>query len=192
VLGSGRSSRLYQRVREGKNLILGSSILDTTGHDPGYLVVEFAAEPAKADAALAEVMAQILRFQVEPPSAAELERALGMHQGKHCTPRNDGRAGVDPQAHYAARDYQLASTTLERLARVDAARVQDVASYLNLSEPRCTCTPERTARSRPQRRSATSCVRRWRGVGASSRDNGNCAPSVLPVGSGTGRGCRRG
>jgi zinc protease len=194
VLGSGRSSRLYLRVREGKDLILSSSILDTTGREPGYLVVEFAAETAKADAALAEVMAQILRFQVEPPSATELERTLRMHQGEtlHTLETMEGQASI--LGHYALLgDYRLAGTYLERLVRVDAARVQDAARrYLNLEQATVYVHAPEGARPEPPApatlydRLRTSVAGALAPLGHGS--NGNCAPNVLPVGSGTGRG----
>ncbi len=136
VLGSGRASRLYQRVREEKGLILGSAVLETTGHEPGYLVVEFTAEVEKQDAALEEVMKEILRFQAEPATPEELERMIRTLRADtlHALETMEGQASM--LGHYALLgDYKLAGTYLDRMAKVTPLRVQEVARrYLNLEQ----------------------------------------------------------
>jgi zinc protease len=51
ILGDGRSSRLYRRVREQAGLAYGVSAFSYTPGDPGLLGIDATVEPAKRDAA---------------------------------------------------------------------------------------------------------------------------------------------
>ncbi len=136
ILAAGRSSRLYNRVREEQDLILNSHLLESSGREPGYLAVEFTAEPEKTDAALEAVMTQIVRFQVETATAAELERTMSAVRSDtlYTLETMEGQAAM--LGHYALLgDYRLAGTYLERMSRVTPARVQEAARrYLNLEQ----------------------------------------------------------
>lgn len=127
ILGTGRSSRLYREVRE-RGLILGSSVLETTGRDPGYLVVEFTAEPAKAQAALVAVMDQIRRFIGEPVSAQELARTRRavVRDTLSTLESVEGQASI--LGHYALLgDYRLADGYVDRISAVTPAAIRDAA-----------------------------------------------------------------
>src|SRR5205085_6872146 len=50
ILGDGRSSRLYRRVREEAGLAFGVSAFSYTPGDPGLLGIDATVEPAKRDA----------------------------------------------------------------------------------------------------------------------------------------------
>ena len=136
ILATGRSSRLYRKVREEQGLILSARVLETTGAEPGYLAVELTAEVDKADDALAAVTAEILRFQREPVSPGELERVLrSVESGTfHALETMEGQAGM--LGHYALLgDYRWAGTYLERVAAVTAERIREVAAkYLSLEK----------------------------------------------------------
>ncbi len=136
ILGSGRSGRLYRRVREDQDLILGSAVLDTTGREPGYLVVEFTAEVEKTGDALAAVFSEILRFQAEPATGAELARTLRTLRSDtlHTLETMEGQASM--LGHFALLgDYKLAGGYLDRLSRVSPDRIQETARrYLNLEQ----------------------------------------------------------
>src|SRR5438270_7388640 len=56
ILGDGRSSRLYQRVREEAGLAYGVSAFSYTPGDPGLLGIDATVEPAKRDAATGLVL----------------------------------------------------------------------------------------------------------------------------------------
>src|SRR5258708_30152809 len=51
ILGEGRSSRLYRRVREESGLAFGVSAFSYTPGDPGLLGVDATVDPKKRDAA---------------------------------------------------------------------------------------------------------------------------------------------
>jgi zinc protease len=193
VLAAGRSSRLYTRVREEQDLILDSHLLESSGREPGYLAVEFTAEPEKTDAALEAVMTQILRFQVETATAAELERTMSTVRSDtlYTLETMEGQAAM--LGHYALLgDYKLAGTYLERMSRVTPARVQEAARrYLNLEQ--ATVYIHAPAGKRPNPPSPQALYDRLREAVAPSlrlpaqKANGVTAESKVPQASGTRR-----
>jgi zinc protease len=136
ILATGRSSRLYRKVREEEGLILSSQVMDATGRDPGYMVLEFTAEPEKRDHALTSVMTEILRFQREPVTDAEIERTLQSVRNDTLYTLETMEGQAQMLGHYALLgDYRLAGSYLERLARVSPKAIQDVArKYLRLEQ----------------------------------------------------------
>jgi len=136
VLGSGRASRLYQRVRERAGLILGCSVLETTGREPGYLVIEFSAEPEKVDDALDAVFAEIAGFRSEPATPDELARTVRSVQKDTLSTLETMEGQAQMLGHYALLgNYALAAGYLERLARVTPeATEQAAARYLTLEK----------------------------------------------------------
>ena len=136
ILATGRSSRLYRKVREEDGLILSSQVMDTTGGEPGYMVVEFTAEPEKRDLALASVMTEILRFQREPVAEAEIERTLRSVRNDTLYTLETMEGQAQMLGHYALLgDYRLAGSYLERLVRVSPQAIQAVArKYLRLEQ----------------------------------------------------------
>lgn len=74
VLGSGRSSRLYQSVKDQQKLVLEVAAFNYTPMDPGYLAVSAAVEPANVEAARGAILAVLESAKVEPPTPDELAR----------------------------------------------------------------------------------------------------------------------
>ena len=128
ILASGRTSRLYRRVREEQNLIYGASVMQVTGRDPGYLVFEFTCDPAKTDAALEAVLAETLAFREEPVTAEELDRTLHSVRADTVATLETMEGQASMLGHYALLgDYRLAGTYLDRIAGVDAGRIRAAA-----------------------------------------------------------------
>ena len=136
ILASGRSSRLYRRVREEQGLILSSQVMETTGVEPGYLVVEFEAEPEKAKEALAAVATEILRFRSEPVTDDEIERTLRSVRSDTLYTLETMEGQAQMLGHYALLgDYRLAGRQLDRLASVSFRRIQEAARrFLSLEQ----------------------------------------------------------
>lgn len=136
ILATGRSSRLYRKVREEEGLILSSQVMDATGGEPGYIVVEFTTEPDKRDLALTSVMTEILRFQREPVTDAEIERTLRSVRNDTLYTLETMEGQAQMLGHYALLgDYRLAGSYLERLVRVSPQAIQAVArKYLRLEQ----------------------------------------------------------
>jgi zinc protease len=136
VLASGRSSRLYRRVREEKGLILDTGTMEATGRDPGYMMVEFTAEPEKVQEALLATLEEILRFQDEPVTASELERTLRAVRSQTLSAMETMEGQAQMLGHYAVLgDHALAGAYLERLSRVTPQRVREAArKHLTLEQ----------------------------------------------------------
>ena len=79
VLGDGRSSRLYQRVREQKRLAHSISAFSYVPSEPGLFGVDVTADPDKreaAEAAALEIIAEISRDGISAPELAKAKRVI--------------------------------------------------------------------------------------------------------------------
>lgn len=128
ILGVGRSSRLYRRVREQRSLVQSISLLNVGGFDPGYLVIDFTTEPDRAVDALAAIFEEMARLMHEPVEAAELDRTRNMVRSDFVF----GLETVEGQAsilgHYATLgELSRAADYPDRIARVTAGDVQAAA-----------------------------------------------------------------
>ncbi len=83
VLGDGRSSRLYQRVREQKRLAHFISAFSYVPAEPGLFGVDVTADPDKreaAEAAALEIIAEISRDGISAPELAKAKRVILSNQ----------------------------------------------------------------------------------------------------------------
>ena len=83
VLGEGRSSRLYQRVREQKRLAHYISAFSYVPSEPGLFGVDATTDPDKreaAEAAALEIIAEISRDGISAPELAKAKRVLLSNQ----------------------------------------------------------------------------------------------------------------
>ena len=83
ILGEGRSSRLYRKVRDESGLAYGVSAFSYTPGDPGLLGVDATVEPAKRDA-VQQLMLQIIEeVKQAGVTADELVKAKKMSLSHH-------------------------------------------------------------------------------------------------------------
>ena len=79
ILGDGRSSRLYRRVREEAGLVFGISAFSYTPGDPGLLGIDATLEPenrVEAERLILEIIAEIAAKQASrPPSWPRRKRS---------------------------------------------------------------------------------------------------------------------
>jgi zinc protease len=91
ILGDGRSSRLYRRVREEAGLAYGISAFSYTPGDPGLLGIDAMVEPAKRDAAQDLILKIIDEIKTAGVTSEELAKAkkisLSHHLGSLTTMR---------------------------------------------------------------------------------------------------------
>ena len=83
VLGDGRSSRLYQRVREQKRLAHSISAFSYVPAEPGLFGVDLTADPDQreaAEAAALEIIAEISRDGISAPELAKAKRVILSNQ----------------------------------------------------------------------------------------------------------------
>jgi zinc protease len=134
VLGAGRSSRLYQSVKERAGLVdfIGASV--ESFRDIGILTVSAENDPAHSRAVVRAIQSEIERLRYEPPSTAEIERARAAIDFRYHQGRSEvlGRSSI--LAYYEALGgYALAEEAVRRLSEVTAEDVRRVAStYLSL------------------------------------------------------------
>jgi zinc protease len=130
ILGEGRSSRLYRRVREEAALVYGISAYSYTPGDPGLLGVEATTEPEKREATeqlILEIVAEIAESGVTAEELAKAKKiSLSHHLSSLTTMRGQasdlGSNWLLTRNLNFTRDYLNAvqQTTSEDLQRVAA------------------------------------------------------------------------
>jgi len=83
ILGEGRSSRLYRRVREEAGLAFGVSAFSYTPGDPGLFGVDATVDPKKRDAAEKLILQMIAEVKQAGVTADELMKAKKMSLSNH-------------------------------------------------------------------------------------------------------------
>jgi zinc protease len=83
ILGEGRSSRLYRRVREESGLAFGVSAFSYTPGDPGLLGVDATVDPKKRDATEQLILQIIAEVKEAGVTADELMKAKKMSLSHH-------------------------------------------------------------------------------------------------------------
>ena len=135
LLGAGRSSRLYQAVKEQAGLVdmIGASL--ESFRDIGILTLATEGDPKHHRAAALAIQAEVERLRREPPAHAEMERARAAIEFRHHQSRAEvlGRSTI--LAYYEAiGGYHLADEMVARLNKVNPDDVQRVArEYMTLA-----------------------------------------------------------
>jgi zinc protease len=130
ILGDGRSSRLYQRVREKAGLAYGISAFSYTPGDPGLLGIDAMTEPAKRDATQDLILTIIDEIKNAGITSEELAKAkkisLSHHLGSLTTMR--GQASDLGSNWFLTRNLNFTRDYLaavQRIAPEDIRRVTE-------------------------------------------------------------------
>ena len=83
ILGEGRSSRLYRRIRDELGLAYTVSAFSYTPGDPGLLGLDATVEPARRDAVQQEMLKMIEEVKQAGVTAEELAKARKMSLSHH-------------------------------------------------------------------------------------------------------------
>ncbi|WP_456433324.1 M16 family metallopeptidase [Thermosulfuriphilus sp.] len=129
ILGSGRSSRLYQKIREKQGLVSGIGAYSFTPLGPGLFRISARLEPDNLEAALKAILTEVYRLKYSPPLPEELARAKTKVESdfiyiKELMEGEARRLGVfqtilgDPQAE---------ATYLKAVRSVTAEMIQELA-----------------------------------------------------------------
>jgi zinc protease len=125
ILGDGRSSRLYRRVREEAGLAFGVSAFSYTPGDPGLLGIDATVEPAKREATQELVLKILEEIKQEGVTSGELAKAkkisLSHHLGSLTTMR--GQASDLGSNWFLTRNLNF---TREYLAAVQKITPDDI------------------------------------------------------------------
>ena len=130
ILGDGRSSRLYRRVREEAGLVFGISAFSYTPGDPGLLGIDATLNPEHRGEAERLILQIIAELGEQGVTAEELEKAkkisLGHSLGSLTTMR--GQASDLGSNWFVTRNLNFTRDYLEAVQKVSLAEIQRVAA----------------------------------------------------------------
>src|SRR5213596_1974801 len=133
ILGDGRSSRLYRRVREEAGLAFGISAFSYTPGDPGLFGIDATLDPKKREAAEQLALQIVAEVKHTGVTADELDKAkkitLSQHLGALTTMR--GQASDISSNWLLTRDLNFSREYLDAVQKVTLDDVKRVAkTYL--------------------------------------------------------------
>src|SRR6266567_231851 len=130
ILGDGRSSRLYQRVREEAGLAFGISAFSYTPGDPGLFGIDATLDPKKREAAEQLALQIVDEVKQTGVTADELDKAkkitLSQHLGALTTMR--GQASDIGSNWLLTRDLNFSRHYLDAVQQVTLDDVKRVAA----------------------------------------------------------------
>src|SRR5213595_284320 len=131
ILGDGRSSRLYRRVREEAGLAFGISAFSYTPGDPGLFGIDATLDPKKRDAAEQLVLRIIDEVKQAGVTAEELTKAkkitLSHHLGALTTMR--GQASDIGSNWFLTRNLNFSRDYLDAVQKVTLDDIKRVAAH---------------------------------------------------------------
>jgi len=75
ILGQGKTSRLYRKVKRKKELVDSISSYAYTPVDPGLFMISARLDPSRIESALEAILREVEQLRSEPPTEEELNRA---------------------------------------------------------------------------------------------------------------------
>jgi zinc protease len=130
ILGDGRSSRLYRRVREEAGLAFGVSAFSYTPGDPGLLGIDATVEPAKREATQELVLKILDEIKQTGVTADELAKAkkisLSHHLGSLTTMR--GQASDLGSNWFLTRNLDFTRDYLAAVQKITPDDIRRVAA----------------------------------------------------------------
>lgn len=134
ILGSGRSSRLYQRLKEEKRLVTDVDAFFLTQKEPGLFFVFATLKEENLGIVEVEIIAEISNLVREPATEEELERAKTFLTTDYAYETETNRDQAEAMGYYEtiAGDYGLALDYPKMVRKVSSRDVQRVAErYLS-------------------------------------------------------------
>lgn len=129
ILGDGRSSRLYRRVREEAGLAFGISAFSYTPGDPGLLGIDATVEPSKREATqelVLKILEEIKQAGVTPEELTKGQKiSLSHHLGSLTTMR--GQASDLGSNWFLTRNLNFTRDYLSAVQRITTDDVRRVA-----------------------------------------------------------------
>lgn len=159
LLGSGRSSRLYQQVRERKGLVASVEAWTYNPGGEGLAGVSAVLEPDKFAAASAAIAEEVQRLQTGQVDDAELTKAVKQFVSATLAVRKtmQGQAQDLGGSWMAASDLNFSARYLAAVKRITAADLQRVARQY-LTTENCTRYALLPKGTTPVRASITASV----------------------------------
>ena len=140
ILGNGRSSRLFQEVRDHRGLVSSIDAWTYTPGNPGLFGVSGVTDPAKFPMAQTAILAEIERIRSVPVSPAELSKAIKQFTAATLSNRKtmQGQAQDLGFGWMAANDLNFSARYLEAVKRATPGDLQRVAYEYFTPENRTT------------------------------------------------------
>lgn len=134
ILGRGRSSRLYQRVKEEKGLVSDVWTYCFTGEYPGLFIIGATLDSENLEEAEAAILTEIENLKAEPVSSDELRKARARVETGYERRRETVQGQAYSLAYYESLgDHRLADLYVENLYKVTREDIRKAANrYLNL------------------------------------------------------------
>ncbi|MBL9167853.1 MAG: insulinase family protein [Verrucomicrobiales bacterium] len=138
LLGSGRSSRLYQQIRERQGLVNAVESWTYNPGNPGLFGVSAVVDPDKFSAARSAILDQIDLMKQKPVSAAELAKAVKQFVSGTLSTRKtmQGQAQDLGSSWLAAHDLSFSSRYLSKVKKLKPADLTRVARLYLTEENR--------------------------------------------------------
>jgi zinc protease len=138
LLGGGRSSRLYQELREKQGLVHSVDAWTYSPGNPGLAGVSAVVEGGRFEAARAAILAEVDRMKTKPVSAAELGKAVKQFVAGTLASRKtmQGQAQDLGGNWMAAGDLNFSERYLDAVKRITPADLQRVARQYLTEENR--------------------------------------------------------
>ncbi len=135
ILGNGRSSRLYSRLKERRGLVDDVQATSYTGDDAGLFVVEAELDPDGVDEVTALVNGEVELLRNLPVGPYELGRVRNAVELEYLENHETAEGQAQEICYYdQLGGWRLADAYLDNLYRVDAKRLREVAiCYLSPS-----------------------------------------------------------
>jgi len=129
VLGEGKSSRLYQQVRQKQGLVHAVSATSYTPLYPGLFLIEAVADRDKRDAAIAAIRAEVSKLASDTVGQDELQKSIKISLSHHLDQLRtvDGQARDLAESEIMTGDPNFSETYLANLRRVTTEDVRRVA-----------------------------------------------------------------
>src|ERR1043166_3454746 len=138
LLGNGRSSRLFQEVREKKGLVASADAWTYTPGSPGLFGMSAVAESDKFNPAREAMLAEVERLKSDLMTTEELTKAVKQFTASTLSSRKtmQGQAQDLGGCWMAANDLNFSARYLEAVKRVTPADLQRVAREYLTTENR--------------------------------------------------------
>jgi zinc protease len=136
LLGSGRSSRLYQQVREKQGVVHSIDAWTYNPGNPGMIGISMLMDGEKYEASRAAALAEVERVKSEPIAPAEVAKVVKQFTSATLATRKtmQGQAHDLGGSWLVANDLNFSERYLEAVKRVTPADLQRVArEYLTTS-----------------------------------------------------------
>src|SRR5688572_341771 len=129
LLGSGRSSRLYQEVREKQGVVNSVDAWTYSPGNPGLFGMSAVVDPDKFEAARTAMLAEVEKMKTNLVTAEELNKAVKQFTAATLASRKtmQGQAQDLGSSWMAASDLNFSARYLEAVKRATPADLQRVA-----------------------------------------------------------------